>query len=215
MRACVRGPRSRHWLPLPVVDVSGRECVQLIAGAPWLQHCLDAPTWGPWRIDVRNLVEECVDKFNNMWDGHGGEFACFTSIRRMQLTFTVLAGRKMYVPTDGPSLAAIISHIANGGVEPGPGFSELLDPTDRDRIGWRCAPLDSKLHGTWFMRYVRRSTASCHVRSKGFHVLKRGAGGKGKFYTDDEALDVARHALFYVKRMWNETDQSNLPRFPV
>ena len=69
----------------------------------------------------------------------------------MKLTFTVLPGRKMYVPVEGQWLQLIIEHIANlalqGGVESGSDIAALLHKSDRPRIGWRAARSDSKYHG--------------------------------------------------------------------
>ena len=143
-----------------------------------------------------------------------GEFVTVT-VRGMQLTFTVLSGRKMYVPTEGHWLELMITHIANAAqqdaVEPGPDFAALLHQSDRPHIGWRAARHGSQCHGNWYMRY--QGEASSHVERRGFQVPRRALSGE--IYTESEALDGAKQVLHRVKKTWNERDTSDLARFDV
>ena len=143
-----------------------------------------------------------------------GEFVTLT-VRSMQLTFTVLSGRKLYVPTEGRWLELILTHIADAVhqdlVEPGPDFAALLHQSDRPRIGWRAARPGLQYHGNWYMRY--QGEASSHVERRGFQVPRRALSGE--IYTDAEALDAAKQVLHRVKKAWNERDTSDLARFDV
>ena len=144
-----------------------------------------------------------------------GEFVTMT-VRDMKLTFTVLPGRKMYVPVEGRWLQLIIEHIANlapqGGVETGIDFAALLHKSDRPRIGWRAARHDSKYHGNWYMR-CQAQDGTTRLQRAGFQVPRRAL--TGEFYTASEALSAAKQVLHLVKRSWNERDLSDLARFDV
>ena len=269
---CIRGCRGREWVPLPCIDVHGRECVHLTVGAPWLQHCLGERRRGPWRVAVRNLMVECINAFGSCRaSGHGdaavahdkpnqpppgrkrildsddegelpppgfeprgggrktkknstlqspgrrsklGEFVTI-DVRDLKLTFTVMPGRKMYVPVEGQWLQMIIEHIAQlalqGGVEPGPDFAALLLKSDRPRIGWRAAGSESKFHGNWYMRCTVQQDGTTQRLRAGFQVPRRALSGE--LYTASEAMHAAKQVLRLVKRSWNERDLSDLARF--
>ena len=83
------------------------------------------------------------------------------TVRGMKLSFTVLQGRKLYMPVEGKCLASMVDHIANNGIEPGPDFAALLGKTDRPHLGWRVARPESQYHGNWYIRY--QGEASSHV----------------------------------------------------
>ena len=144
-----------------------------------------------------------------------GEFVTLT-VRDMKLTFTVLLGRKMYVPVEGGWLQLIIEHIANllpqCGVESVPDFAALLQKSDRPRIGWRVARRDSKFHGNWYMR-CQAQDGKTHLQRAGFQVPRRALSGE--FYTASEALNAAKQVLHLVKKSWNEWDLSGMARFEV
>ena len=134
----------------------------------------------------------------------------------MKLTFTVLRGRKMYVPVEGGWLQLIIEHIANlapqGGVESGPDFAALLLKSERPRIGWRAARHDSKYHGNWYIR-CQTQDGKTHVQRAGFQVPRRAL--TGEFYTASEVLRAAKQVLHLAKKSWNERGLSGLARFDV
>ena len=137
-------------------------------------------------------------------------------VRDMQLTFTVVQGRKMYVPVEGRWLHMIIEHIANlapqGGAESEPYFAALLDKSDRPRIGWRVARHHGKYHGNWYMR-CQAQDGKTHLQRAGFLVPRKALSGE--FYTASEALYAAKQVLHLVKKSWNERDLSGMARFDV
>ena len=135
----------------------------------------------------------------------------------MKLTFTVLPGRKMYVPVEGQWLQLILEHIARltpqgGGAQSNAAIAALLLKSDRPRIGWRAASCDSKYHGKWYMR-CQAQDGTTHMQSAGFQVPRRALSGE--LYTASEALHAAKQVLHLVKRSWNEQDLSDLARFDV
>ena len=135
-------------------------------------------------------------------------------VRDMQLTFTVVRGRKLYVPTEGRWLHTIIEHVANmapeGGAGSGPYFAALLVKSDRPRLGWRAARHASKYHGNWYMRWQAQD-GKTHLQRAGFLVPRKALSGE--LYTDEEALNAAKQVLRRVKRSWNERDLSDMARF--
>jgi hypothetical protein len=143
-----------------------------------------------------------------------GEFATL-EVRDMKLTFTVLPGRKMYVPVEGKWLRLIIEHIARelpGDIGSGPDIASLLHKSDRPRIGWRAASPHSKYHGNWHMRcQAQHGTMRTHMA--GFQVPRRALSGE--LYTASEALQAAKQVLHLVKKRWNEQDLSDFARFDV
>ena len=142
-----------------------------------------------------------------------GEFVT-REVRGTHLTYTVLSGRKMYVPVAGSSLQSIIKIIAQSdspdGVEPSPDFSALLQKIDRPRIGWRAHRHDAKYHGNWYMRW-QAPDGTTHTQAGGFQVPRRALSGE--IYAFKEAFEAAKQVLHRVKKTWNEKDQSLLPRF--
>ena len=134
----------------------------------------------------------------------------------MKLTFTVLPGRKMYVPAQGRWLQLIIEHIANlapqHGVEPSPDFAALLHKSDRPHIGWRSSRREATFHGNWYMR-CQAQDGTTHVHRRGFQVPRRALSGE--LYTASEALHAAKQVLHLVKKSWNERDLSGRARFDV
>ena len=144
-----------------------------------------------------------------------GEFVSLT-VRDIQLTFTVLPGRKMYVPVEGQWLQSIIEHVANvakqDGMQSDPDFASLLRQSDRPHIGWRVAGPGTKYFGNWYMRFIAQDGLP-HLQRAGFQVPRRTLSGQ--FYTASEALQAAEQVLQRVKGSWNERDHSGLVRFAV
>ena len=138
------------------------------------------------------------------------------TVRNMKLTFTVLPGRKMYVPVDGQWLQLVIEYIAKlapqDGAEPGPDFAALLHKSDRPHVGWRAARPESKFHGNWYMR-CQAQDGTTHLHRAGFLVPRMALSGE--FYTASEALQAAMSVLHHVKRSWNQRDLSDRARFDV
>ena len=144
-----------------------------------------------------------------------GEFSN-VAVRGMKLMFTMLPGRKMYVPAQGRWLQLIIEHIANlthqDGVVPGPDFAALLHKSDRPHIGWRSARCEATFHGNWYMRWQAQD-GTTHIQRRGFLVPRRALSGD--LYTASEALHAAEQVLQRVRRSWNDQDFSDRARFDV
>ena len=137
-------------------------------------------------------------------------------VRGMKLTFTVLRGRGVYVPVEGPWLQQIIEHVAREssqqGFEPSPDFMALLHKCDRPHIGWLPARLGVKDHGSWCIR-CRRQDGMTRMFSAGFRVPRMDSSGGT--YSASDALHAARQALHRAKMCWNKRDVSGLARFDV
>ena len=137
----------------------------------------------------------------------------------MDLTFTVAAGPKVFVPVDGPWLPMIVEHLVGRKGEEkqkqygDDNFGSLLQDIDKGRVSWRTTAGSASSQGGWLLRYYAASKGKHRSTVAKLHVPRHGLSGEILATADVES--AAAQVLRRARLMWNRLDESEGPRYVI